>query len=377
MDLQCKHMLSPSRLWLKNNWDTCQKWWGKWEILSVVSATHSWTWHFLLRVELGYPHFIIDFPGLGCSFFPSIWSIPCHPDLWSYGSKIYQTPKSCHWYVQELSFCSYTNSWFSVSSLIIASLCLMSMMWIHHGPPLTQSLPVDFNSLSEKLVERLPSSTLELACPNGKLFTLDDRFTSLAFDRVISSVFEFSSFIQIPWIVLLVPWEPLSLLVVSLTLVNGPHNWPVIKRLSNMFNFNTSIHMLEFLLWLGHVGAQEPGLKLQKSRLQGDVTWWCWYTFLSHMDGWNHTMSCYMWSFSLLDACDHTLVSIWSSLLDGCAHALDPFTWSLSGCMHLYHDSCIIFQSFSNVYVSMLVCRFSDNGLQFPASTCNAFHPSL
>jgi len=73
------------------------------------------------------------------------------------------------------------------------------------------------------------------------------------------------------WIVLLVPWEPLSLLVVSLTLVNGSHHWPVIKQLSSMFHFNMSIHVLDFVLWLSRVGAQDPGLISQKLRLWGEM----------------------------------------------------------------------------------------------------------
>lgn len=263
--------------------------------------------------------------------------------------------------------------------LLLHPFILCRWCGIYHGPPSTWSLPIYFNSLSENLVARLPSSTLELSCPNGNFFALDDKFTSLAFDRVISQVFDFSSFIHILWFVLLVPWEPLSLLVVSLALVNGPHHWPVIKRLSSMFDFNTSIHMFGFVLWLGCVGVQDRGLRLQKSRLQGDVTWSCWYTCLSQMDGCDHTMSCYMWSFSLLDGCDHTLVSIWSPLLDGCAHALDPFTWSLSIWLHPYHDSCIIFQCFSDVYVSMLSYSFSDKGLRLPTSTSSItlVHPSF
>lgn len=220
----------------------------------------------------------------------------------------------------------------------------VSCQWygIHHGPPSTWALPIDFNSLSGKLAERLPSSTLELACPSGKFFTLDEKFTSLAFDWVISRVFKFSSFIHIPRTMLLVPSEPLSLFVVPLVLVNSSHQWPVIKWLSSMFDLNTSIHMLEFVLWSGRVGTQDPGFILRKSRLQGDVIWSYQYTRLSQMDDYDHTMSCCMWSFSLLDGCDHTLVSIWSSLFDGCAHALGPFILSLFRWLHPYHDSCII-----------------------------------
>jgi len=67
-------------------------------------------------------------------------------------------------------------------------------------------------------------------------------------------------------------------------LVSGSHHSLVIKWLSNMFDFNTYIHMLGFVLWSGHVGAQDPGLRLPKSRLWGNVSWSC--IDMSPSDGW-------------------------------------------------------------------------------------------
>jgi len=161
----------------------------------------------------------------------------------------------CHLYVQELSFCSYIYLWFSVSSKIILHPPISRWLCgIHHGPPSTWSLSINFNSLSEKLTKSLPSSALQVVWPNGKFFTLNNKFTSLAFDQVISPAFDSNSCIHIPWIVLIVPWGPLSLLVVSLGLVSSSHHWLVIKRLSSMFDVNTSIHMLWYVLWLGRVG---------------------------------------------------------------------------------------------------------------------------
>ena len=233
---------------------------GKLEILSVVSATHSWTWHFLLVLGWDILLFIINLPGLARSFLPSIWSLPCHHDHQSHGSKSYQTPEPCHRYVQELV---------PLQLHFLLILCIIwnhlhpfvSCRWcgIHHGSPLTWSLPVDINSLSRKLGERLPSSTLELACPNGEFFALDDKFTSLAFVQVISRVFDIISFIHILWIVLLVPWDAFSLLVVSLALVNGSHHWPVIEWLYSMFDINTFIHMLGFVLWSGRLECNTLG----------------------------------------------------------------------------------------------------------------------
>ena len=71
------------------------------------------------------------------------------------------------------------------------------------------------------------------------------------------------------WILLEVPWEPLTLLVVPLTLVNGLHHWPVLKKFSSMIEFNTSIHILEIVLW--SVGIQDPGLRLHEFGLRGLV----------------------------------------------------------------------------------------------------------
>jgi len=50
------------------------------------------------------------------------------------------------------------------------------------------------------------------------------------------------------WIVLVVPLEPLTLLVVSLMLINSLHHWLVIKRFSTMLDFGTFIRMLEIVL---------------------------------------------------------------------------------------------------------------------------------
>ena len=58
----------------------------------------------------------------------------------------------------------------------------------------------------------------------------------------------------------LVPWGPLSLLVVSLASVNSFHHWLVIRRCSCMFDFSSHIHMLELVLCSGRDGAQDPGI---------------------------------------------------------------------------------------------------------------------
>lgn len=71
------------------------------------------------------------------------------------------------------------------------------------------------------------------------------------------------------WIILMVPWEPLTLLVVSLMLVNCLHHWSVIKQFSSMLDLSTSIHILEIVLW--SVGIQDPIITLHKFGLSGLV----------------------------------------------------------------------------------------------------------
>jgi len=219
------------------------------------------------------------------------------------------------------------------------------------------SLTINFNSLSGKLTKGLSSSTLDLACHNGKLFANDDKFTSLDFDQVISWVFDFSSYIHIIWIMMIAHWGPFSLLVVSLMLVNSLHHWLGIKRLSNILDINTSIIMLGCVSWSGHVGVKNHGVGSQNSRLWSDMTWLWWYACLLQMVGCNHNSSYHMWSFSLFDGCDPTFVSIWSSLMDGCTHTwihlhdnyLDGFT---NATIHVSFDRDL---SLMYMYLYMLV----------------------
>ena len=132
----------------------------------------------------------------------------------------------------------------------------------------------------------------------------------------------------------IVPWEPLSLLVVSLIPVNGPHHWPVIRWFSSMFDFNTFLHMLGFVRWSGRDGVQDPESCLFWLRLHGVICHSWLYTFLYYMNGCDHTVGLYIDD----DPC----------YLDGCAHTM----------IHV-----LLFRVFSDVYVSMLSCRFSDDGL--------------
>jgi len=92
MNLQCKHMLSPSSLRLKNNWGTYQKLSRKiWKSTSCIGIS-------LLNMTLfascrvGISSFVsLTFLGWAIYFFPSILSLPRHHGHWSHGSKSYQT----------------------------------------------------------------------------------------------------------------------------------------------------------------------------------------------------------------------------------------------------------------------------------------------
>ena len=88
MNLQCKHMLSPSSLQLKNNSGTCQEWWGG------ILKSNQLCWQLTLEHDTFYIVSgwdillcIVEFPRLGHSFLPSIWSLPRHHDHQSYGSE--------------------------------------------------------------------------------------------------------------------------------------------------------------------------------------------------------------------------------------------------------------------------------------------------
>ena len=102
----------------------------------------------------------------------------------------------------------------------------------------------------------------------------------------------------------------IDIMGVSLALVNGSYHCPVIKWFSNMFDFNTSIHMLEFVLWSDGVGAQDAGIWSQKSRLRG---------VMSH--SWLYT-----WFFRQMAMTIPWVILFWSSLYGW----LRPYCGSIS-----------------------------------------------
>ena len=89
---------------------------------------------------------------------------------------------------------------------------------------------------------------------------------------MILRVFDTNSLIHTPWIVPIVPWGPLSLLVVPLTSVNSFHYWLVIRRCSCMFDFSSRIRMLGLVLFSGRIDS--------RPRTQLTYVWAAWIGFI-------------------------------------------------------------------------------------------------
>jgi len=126
-----------------------------------------------------------------------------------------------------------------------------------------------------------------------------------------------------------VPWGPLSLLVVPLVPINGPHHWPVIRWFYSIFDFDTFIRMLEFIIWSCWDGAQDLESCLIWLKLCGVVFYSWLYTCFSYADGCDHTVGLYTYDYpSILDGYVHTLGLRFIDdhfHLDGWAHAMDLF----------------------------------------------------
>lgn len=163
--------------------------------------------------------------------------------------------------------------------LTIYRLFLVSCRWWgkHYGPLATgRLLPTSAHYPGDG--SRDPFGTLQLACLNGKFFTPDGQLTSLVTDWVIPGVFNFNSCFTLRGLYWIVPWEPLALSMVPLVLVNGLHHLPIIRKFSIMLDLNTSIRMLEFVLW--SVGFKTPN---SDHICSGCVDWFM-ITWL--IDGW-------------------------------------------------------------------------------------------
>jgi len=193
---------------------------------------------------------------------------------------------------------------------------------------------------------------------------------------VISWMFKFSSCIHIQWIVLIVPWGPLSLLVVSLTLVNNLHHWLVIEWLYSMFDINTSIFMQGFVPWSGCVGAQDPGLRLKSPGCE--VMWHCYDDMHVSIIWMDVTRPWVIICDPLIIGWLPPYLGFIMILFDGWLRPyLNSFTWSFSRWLHSCHDLCIIWQRSQFMYMYLYLLAGFPIADQFPALIYKAFHPSL
>jgi hypothetical protein len=98
----------------------------------------------------------------------------------------------------------------------------VSLMGDTSRPSGDESCSVDISTLS-RIKTWKSFSTLKLACLNGKFLAFDSGFTSLASDREISSSVRHQLIYSQSMDCTIVPWESLTLMVISLALVNGIH----------------------------------------------------------------------------------------------------------------------------------------------------------
>jgi hypothetical protein len=101
--------------------------------------------------------------------------------------------------------------------------CFMSLMGDTSRPSFDESIPVDFNTLSRN---RLRNQLVlwDLHASMAGLLTFDSRFTSLTSDRMIPWMFDSQLIHSHSLECTRVPWESLTLMVISLALVNGLHH---------------------------------------------------------------------------------------------------------------------------------------------------------
>ena len=154
-----KHMLSPSSLSSKNNRGTCQKWWGEWNHNCCLVGSMSLLNMALvcIRVWVGTSHLVFTLAsvGLGYLVWPLICSFPCHHDPWSFDVKYCQ--------VRCRAADMFKRSWPLKRNnlrLIVHTILIHNIISLSHVDDVgntmshlrSRSLPVDFSSLSRKLI---------------------------------------------------------------------------------------------------------------------------------------------------------------------------------------------------------------------------------
>lgn len=152
-----KHMLSPSSL-LKIIGALARSGGENGTIIIFVSAVYrSWTWH-LLHTCLGgdiSSRLSLASVGLGDPVWPLIYSSPCHHDLWSLDVKYYQIRcRAADMFKR--SWPLHNNNLPLLSHIILIHNILSPSRVDDVGNTMahlrSRSLPVDFSSLSRKLI---------------------------------------------------------------------------------------------------------------------------------------------------------------------------------------------------------------------------------
>ena len=202
----------------------------------------------------GWGHLIASFfasVGLVNLLWPLIFSFPCHHDLRSLDVKYCQI-RSRVAYIFKRSFRLQfsTSLWSSFWSwfTIIMFLCLVSMMWETLWPTFNQVTSFRLQLFIQEVDPKTPFRYPGACMPQWQVIRIRQQVHIIGLWLSDSASVWRHITVHIPWIVPVVPWDPLFLLVVSLVPIHNFHYWLVIKWFSCMFDFSSYIRMLEFVL---------------------------------------------------------------------------------------------------------------------------------
>ena len=133
----------------------------------------------------------------------------------------------------------------------LQNMLLISCNWwgIHQGPPVTSLVPSTPTHYPEtRLRNYLVPWNLHASIVG--FLTSDSGFSSLTPDREITLNVRPQLIYWHSLDCTSAPWDSLTLMVISLTLVNGIHQWPVIKW---FLPCSTSTHIFTWLDFVGYV----------------------------------------------------------------------------------------------------------------------------
>ena len=131
--------------------------------------------------------------------------------------------------------------------------CVSCRWWgIHHGPPLMSLFLLTSTShLGIRL--RNQENYLGPTFLNGHLPCFQHDFTSLALDWNISLSVQLQVLYSHSMVCIEIPWESLTSMVISLTLVNILHHWIVIKWFLPCLTSRHCNQMVRFILFRVHL----------------------------------------------------------------------------------------------------------------------------